>query len=83
MSDISEVTKNVPTYIRIENEGATLEFDLVTFRQKGEEARYLSINFSGVDITKEPPVQQEAFINIDEEGFRKIKSFFEQLDWVK
>ena len=83
MSDVSEKLKQVPTYIQVGNENSTLEFDLIAFRQKGIEARYLAVTFSGVDITKEPPVPQEAFVNIDEEGFKKIKSFFEQLEWVK
>lgn len=84
MSEISAATtKEVPTYIKVGSEEASLEFDLITFREKGQEARYLSVSFAGIDITKEPPVAQEAFVNIDEEGFKKIKKFFEQLEWNK
>lgn len=82
MSDI-EKTKTVPTYIKVGDENASLEFDLITFRQKGEEERYLSIAFSGYDITKEPPVKQDSFVNIGEEDFKTIKKFFEQLEWIK
>ena len=83
MSDVADKLKQVPTYMQVGNENSTLEFDLIAFRQKGEEARYLSVTFSGMDITKDPPVAQEAFVNIDEEGFKKIKAFFEQLEWGK
>ena len=83
MSDVAEKLKQVPTYIQVGNENSILEFDLVTFRQKGEEARYLAVNFTGLDVTKDPPVEQEAFVNLDEEGFKQIKAFFEQLEWVK
>lgn len=83
MSDVSDKIKVVPTYIQIKDENASLEFDLIAFRQRGEEARYLSVTFAGLDITKDPPVEQEAFMNIDEEGFKKIKAFFEQLEWGK
>ena len=50
-----------------------LEFDLVTARQKGEEIRYLSISVKGNG--------QDASINVDEEAFNKIKTFFSQLEW--
>ena len=83
MSDIAEKTKDVPTYIKVGSEDASLELDLITFREKGKEARYLSVSFTGVDITKEPNVIQEAFVNIDEEDFNRIKMFFQQLEWNK
>ena len=82
MSETTE-KKIVPTYIQINGENSLLEFDLITFRQRGEEARYLSVSLTGMDITKDEPIPQEAFVNIDEDGFRKIKSFFEQLEWSK
>jgi hypothetical protein len=74
---------NSSYYLKIGDETATLEFDLITFRQKGQEEKYLSISFNGVDITKDPPVSQEAFVNIDEDGFKAIKNFFQQLEWNK
>ena len=83
MTGITEQTKSVPTYTKVEGDSSALEFDLITFRQRGEESRYLSITFSGLDITKDPPVSQEAYVNLGEEGFKKIKSFFEQLYWDK
>ena len=83
MSENIEKTKSVPTYIKINGEGSVLEFDLVTFRQKGEEAKYLSVYLTGADITKDPPVEQEAFVSLNEDGFKKLKSFFAQLEWDK
>lgn len=72
-----------PTYLKVGDETSSLEFDLVTFRQKGKEERYLSISFLGYNVNKEPVENQEAFINIGEEDFNKIKTFFFNLDWKK
>lgn len=72
-----------PTYLKVGDETSSLEFDLVTFRQKGKEDRYLAITFLGYNINKEPIQVQDAFINIGEEDFLKIKEFFKNLDWKK
>lgn len=72
-----------PTYLKVGDETSSLEFDLVTFRQKGKEERYLAISFLGYNVNKEPVETQEAFINIAEEDFNKIKTFFFNLDWKK
>lgn len=72
-----------PTYLKVGDETSSLEFDLVTFRQKGKEERYLAITFSGYNINKEPVEVQEAFINVGEQDFSKIKDFFKNLDWKK
>jgi hypothetical protein len=72
-----------PTYLKVGDETSSLEFDLVTFRQKGKEERYLSVSFLGYNINKEPVEAQEAFINVGEEDFNKIKSFFSNLEWKK
>jgi len=72
-----------PTYLKVGDETSSLEFDLVTFRQKGKEERYLSVSFTGYNINKEPVEVQEAFINVGEEDFNRIKSFFSNLEWKK
>ena len=71
------------TYFSYENEDSgSLEIDLIAFREKGLETRYLSLQFSGFDIRQNPPVPQDAFLNIDsKEEFERLKSFFAQLDW--
>ena len=66
----------------LDENGGNLEIDLVTFREKGVETRYLALIFSGVDVRKDPPVTQEAFLNIESrESFEEIKAFFAQLEW--
>lgn len=69
------------TYIVIgSEETGLLEIDLVTFRQKNDEMRYLSIVFKGIDTRTGQ--EQDAFINIDnEDAFKELKKFFAQLDW--
>lgn len=71
------------TYFSYQDEqGGNLEIDLITFREKGVETRYLSMLFSGQDVRQNPPVLQEAFLNIESrEEFERIKTFFAQLDW--
>ncbi len=73
--------KVVQTYLSIgDSENALLEIDLVTFREKNQEMRYLGLNFSGNNPKTGQP--QEAFINIDnEEVFNELKRFFSQLEW--
>jgi len=71
------------TYFCYQDEqGGNLEIDLITFREKGIETRYLSLLFSGQDVRQNPPVPQEAFLNIESrEVFERIKEFFAQLNW--
>lgn len=85
MENVQEEKKiiSLPTYLKIGDDVSSLELDLVTFRQKGQEERYLSINFSGYNINKPNPEPQEAFINIGEQDFYAIKEFFKNLEWVK
>lgn len=79
----SPVIEECDTYFSYEDEaGGNLEVDLITFREKGMETRYLSILFSGVDVRQNPPVPQQAYLNIESrEEFESLKSFFTQLDW--
>jgi len=48
--------------------------DLITFREKGKQVKYLSVSF--ID-SKESTVS----LSLDEESFNTLKSFFKQLDW--
>jgi len=80
---MEDSNKEQPTYLKVGDDTSSLEFDLVTFRQKGKEERYLAISFLGYNINAEPVEKQEAFINIEEEDFNKIKDFFKNLDWKK
>ena len=79
----NEVYQECETYFEHQNEeGGNLEIDLITFREKGVETRYLSLVFSGVDIRQDPPVPQEAYLNIgSKEAFDDLKAFFAQLNW--
>ena len=77
------VNKQCETYYAfVDENGGNLEVDLITFREKGIETRYLSMLFSGQDVRQNPPVAQEAFLNIESrEDFERLKSFFAQLEW--
>jgi len=85
-----ELSKNSPkeiesskTYFKCgTEESGILEIDLVTFRERGNETRYLAFKFSGIDARQDPPVPQEAFLDIaNEEEFKKLKQFFSELNW--
>jgi len=71
------------TYFCYEQKGGgKLEIDLVTFREKGVETRYLSMLFSGFDVRQESQSRQSAFLNIEtKEEFERLKSFFAQVNW--
>lgn len=55
-----------------------LELDLVVFREKGEQTRYLSVTFSQKDGDNEPA---SVSINLNEESFNSIREYFKNLDW--
>lgn len=77
---MEENKKQPQTYIGIgSQENGSLEFDLIAFREKGQQVRYLSITFSGNN--PKTGESQESFINIDEEAFNTVKDFFRQLEW--
>jgi len=82
-TDDSKETISTNTYFRYGTvESGMVEIDLVTFRERGDETRYLSFKFSGKDVRQEPPVPQDAFLNIEnEEDFKKLKQFFSDLNW--
>lgn len=59
-------------------DGVSVEVDLVTFREKGQQTKYLSISF--VDTSQGEPTTLAAQ-SFDQESFYSLKKFFEQLDW--
>ena len=56
----------------------TLELDLVAYREKGEQTRYLSVTFGQKDDQGEPA---SVSINLNEESFNTIREYFKNLDW--
>jgi hypothetical protein len=68
-------TKDSNTYVNLKTaDGISLEIDLVSFRQKGEQVKFLSIS-----ILKEEKESEQ--INLDEQGFLRLKEFFSSLSW--
>jgi len=56
-----------------------LDIDLISFRERGQESRYLSINSFGADREGN---QSEARIYINnEEDFNRLKEFISNLNW--
>jgi len=74
-----QLQKKVPeTYICLQSsDGVNFEVDLVTFREKGQQTKYLSISF--IDESKNP--SQVFSKSLDQESFNTLKKFFSQLDW--
>lgn len=73
------------TYIKLETKGqggdvtGIIEIDLISYREKGEESRYLSVSAVGVDSSGEP---SNTFISIDNEAdFNRLKMFISDLNW--
>ena len=73
------------TYIKLETKGqgggvtGVIEIDLISYREKGEESRYLSVSAVGVDSSGEP---SNTFISIDNEAdFNRLKMFISDLNW--
>lgn len=76
---MEEEVQNVPaTYICLNSaDGVKFEVDLVTFREKGQQTKYLSISF--IDETQNPPLIFSK--SLDQDSFNTLKKFFSQLDW--
>jgi hypothetical protein len=55
-----------------------LELDLVVFREKGEQTRYLHLSFAQPDENNN---MKSVSVNLNEESFKTIQEFFKQLDW--
>jgi len=56
----------------------TLELDLIVFREKGEQTRYLNVTFGQKD---EAGQQSSVSISLNEESFNSIKEYFKNLEW--
>lgn len=81
----SGVTNDSKTYIKLETKNSqgqlsgVLEIDLISFREKGQESRYLSINTLGSDSIGE---SSNTIISIDNElDFNRFKKFISELNW--
>ncbi len=81
--DELEQDQEFQTYFSYKDEQAgSLEIDLIAFREKGYETRYLSLTVSGLDVRQNPPVEQSAYLSIgSKEEFESLKAFFTQLNW--
>lgn len=73
------------TYIKLETKDSggqvtgVIEIDLISYREKGEESRYLSVSTVGSDQSREP---SNTFISIDNEtDFNRLKVFISDLNW--
>lgn len=73
------------TYIRLETKNpegeisGILEIDLISFRERGQESRYLSINTVGAG---QDGNQTDTTISIDNEvDFKRFKDFISNLNW--
>ena len=81
----TQPAEDAKTYMRLEtknSEGQTsgiLEIDLISFRERGQESRYLSINTVGAG---QDGGQSDTTISIDnEQDFNKFKEFIANLNW--
>lgn len=83
MSDIKQYKTYLGLAFQSEDQSTanSVEFDLITSRQKGEEVRYLSITVMTKTEDMEHPV--ELTVSVERESFDKIKQFFTQLEWEK
>lgn len=79
------VAAETNTYIRMETKNpdgqvsGVLEIDLISFRERGQESRYLSIIAVGVG---QDGNQSDTTISIDnEEDFKRFKEFVSRLNW--
>lgn len=77
--------ENTKTYIRLETKNSegelsgVLEIDLISFRERGQESRYLSINAVGAGGNGE---QSDTTLSIDNEAdFNRFKKFISELNW--
>jgi hypothetical protein len=79
------VAAETNTYIRLETKNpngevsGVFEIDLISFRERGQESRYLSINTVGMSGDGEP---SDTSISIDNEtDFKRFKDFISNLNW--
>jgi hypothetical protein len=79
------VNTDAETYFRLENKNnegqvsSIIEIDLISYRERGVESRYISINTLGRNQENQ---QSDTTIAIDnEEDFIRFKKFVSQLNW--
>lgn len=79
------VSSDTKTYIRLETKNSegqlsgVLEIDLISFRERGQESRYLSINTIGAGGNGE---QSDTTLSIGNEAdFNRFKKFISDLNW--
>lgn len=79
------VNTDTETYFRLENKNSEgqvssiIEIDLISYRERGVESRYISINTLGRNQENQ---QSDTTIAIDnEEDFLRFKKFVSQLNW--
>jgi hypothetical protein len=78
-------SEDAKTYMRLETKNAegqvsgVLEIDLISFRERGQESRYLSVNTVGAGQDGD---QSDTTLSIDNEAdFRRFKDFISDLNW--
>lgn len=79
------VLSETNTYIMLETKNpdgqvsGIIEIDLISFREKGQESRYVSIKTSSAG---QDGVQNDTIISIDnEQDFKRFKDFISNLNW--
>ena len=78
-TEMKEKSSDIQTYLSLGNErDGNIEMDLVTFREKGQQVRYLSFLINSLDTNQQPV---SASLSLDEQSFNHIKEFFSQLEW--
>lgn len=82
---VEESTPNTSTYMKLETKNpdgqvsGVLEIDLISFRERGRESRYLSVNLIGMG---QDGNQSDTTISIgNEQDFNKFKQFIANLNW--
>jgi hypothetical protein len=82
---VEENVENTNTYMKLETKNpdgqvsGVLEIDLISFRERGKESRYLSVNLIGMG---QDGAQSDTTISIgNEQDFNKFKEFIANLNW--
>ncbi len=81
--NLEQSVENNKTYFSYKSpDGSLLEIDLVTFREKGSETRYLSFATIGIPTQVAEGQPTKVMLSIDtREDFESIKQFFSELNW--
>lgn len=75
MEELENIIKPGQTYVSLDSgDGSKFEVDLITYREKGQQVKYLSVSFTDSN-------QNVASLSLNQESFNTIKSFFANLDW--